>query len=93
MTVDLAITQDEIATACNPENRIIDVAGTHLDSVTVLKLAFGSGDIEAVSLDKTATENLIAVLKSLVPYFDAIEGTEVTVDTITGQATAKSPHG
>jgi hypothetical protein len=45
----------------------------------VLKLAFGNKKTDAVSLDKTAVENLVSVLKAIVPYFDAIEATSMRV--------------
>ena len=89
MTSDLGLTQDEISRASNPECRVIDVSGTHIDALTVLKLAFGNGETEAVSLDKTAVENLVSVLKAIVPYFDAIETTSISGDVDIGQIAAK----
>jgi hypothetical protein len=89
MTSDLELSQHEISVARNPAYSVVDVAGTHLDSVTVLKFGFRNRETEVISLGKAATENLIAILKSLVPYFDAIEGTSIAVDEDTGRTTAQ----
>jgi hypothetical protein len=89
MTSDLELSQDEISVARNPEYSVVDVTGAHLNSVTVLKFGFSNSETEVISLGKAATENLIAVLKSLVPYFDAIEGTSIAIDVDTGRTTAQ----
>jgi hypothetical protein len=87
MTSGLELSQEEISSAQNPEYSVVDVTGTRLDSVTVLKFGFRNRETEVISLNKAAIENLIAVLKSIVPYFDAIEGTSITVDVNTGRST------
>jgi hypothetical protein len=75
MTSGLELSEDEISTARDPRWKVVSVTGVHTDSLTVLKLGFGNGETEVVSLDHIGIENLVAVLKSVVPKFDAIQNT------------------
>ena len=87
---DLQLSQDEISTARDPRWRVVGVAGTHSDSLAVLKFAFGNGETDVVSLHGAAVESLISVLKTIVPNFDAAETTGVVVNLDTGQTTASN---
>ena len=85
MTNGLALSADEISTARDARWKVVSVTGIQADSLTVLKLGFGNGETEVVSLDHTGIEKLVAVLKSVVPKFDAIQpNAHMTVNLDTG---------
>ena len=89
MTSGLELSEDEISTAREARWKVVGVTGVQADSLTVLKLGFGNGETEVVSLDHLGIENLIAVLKSIVPKFDAIQKTlPVIVDFDTDRVAA-----
>jgi hypothetical protein len=90
MTSDLELSHEEISTARDPRWSVVGVAGTHLDSLTVLKLAFGNGETDVMSLDDAGIRNLIAVLRTIVPKFDTIAALPVGVNFETGRTTASS---
>ena len=46
MTGDLQLSQEEISTAREAGWRVVDVIGTRLGLLTVLKLTFGNGETE-----------------------------------------------
>jgi hypothetical protein len=75
MTSGLELSEDEISSAREARWKVVGVTGVQADSLTVLKLGFGNGETEVVSLDRAGIENLVAVLKSVVPKFDAIQKT------------------
>jgi hypothetical protein len=58
----------------------VDTCGKRCAETSVRK-----GETEVVSLDKTAVENLVSVLKTILPYFDAVEATSISADVDTGQ--------
>ena len=90
MTGDLQLSQEEISTAREAGWRVVDVIGTRLGLLTVLKLTFGNGETEVISLGDAAMERVVAVLKAVAPKFDAIEGLPIIVDAETGRITASS---
>jgi hypothetical protein len=90
MTSDLELSQEEISTAREAGWRVVHVTGTRLGSLTVLKLAFGNGETEVMSLNNTAIASLVAVLKAIAPKFDAIEALPIIVDPETGRITSPS---
>jgi len=85
---DLELTPEEISGARDPRWKIIGASGTHLDSLTVLKLAFGNRETEVVSLDDVGIAILVSVLKAIAPKFDSIEALPIIVDSETGRITA-----
>jgi hypothetical protein len=85
---DLELTPEEISGARDPRWKIIGASGTHLDSLTVLKLAFGNRETEVVSVDDVGIAILVSVLKAIGPKFDSIEALPITVDPETGRITA-----
>jgi hypothetical protein len=50
MTSSLELTEDEISTAHDARQRVVSLTGVHTDSLTVLKLGFGNGETEVISL-------------------------------------------
>lgn len=90
MTSDLQLSQEEISTARDSRWSVIGVAGTYLESVTILKLEFGNGETDVMSLNDRAVANLVSVLKAIVPKFDAIPTFPVAVNFETGRTTASS---
>jgi hypothetical protein len=92
MNSDLQLSQEDISTARDPRWSVVGIAGTYLDSLTILKLAFGNGETDVVSLDETAMASLVSVLKSIVPKFDAIPTLSVAVNLETGRTIASSPE-
>ena len=91
MNSGLELTEDEISTARDARWKVVSVTGVHTASLTVLKLGFGNGETEVISLDHIGIENLIAVLKSVVPKFDAIQKTApITVELDRGRVVASS---
>ena len=89
MTGGLQLSREEISTAREEAGwRVVDVTGTRLGSLTVLKLTFGNGETEIISLGDAAIESVVAVLKAVAPKFDAIEALPIIVDAETGRITA-----
>jgi hypothetical protein len=89
MSTNHRLTSSEIA-ACGEREQIVAVAGIHKDSETFLRFVFRTGDTQIVSLDESAASHLVAVLKTLVPSFQAIEGLGLTVSS-DGAVSAQSP--
>ena len=90
MTGDLQLSQEEISTAREAGWRVVDATGIRLGPLTVLKLSFGNGETEVISLGDAAIERVVAVLKAVATKFDAIEASPIIVDAETGRITASS---
>jgi hypothetical protein len=90
VTSDLQLTEDEVSTAREAGWTIVDVTGTRRGSLTVLKLAFGNGEAEVMSLGDAMIESVVAVLTATAPKFDTIETLPIIVDPETGRMTAPS---
>ena len=59
---DLQLTEDEASTACEAQWKVVGVTGERRGSLTVLKLAFGNGETEVISLGDAVIESVVAVL-------------------------------
>jgi hypothetical protein len=84
--------QVEIA-LCEEGDRIVGVGGLRSSSMTYLRFFFRNGDTQIVSLDDTGAGHLVAVLKALVPSFEAIDQSAVNVSLDDGAISAQSPYG
>jgi hypothetical protein len=58
--------------------------------LTILKLAFGNGETEVISLGDAVIESVVAVLTATAPKFDAIETLPIIVVPGTRRMTASS---
>jgi hypothetical protein len=87
---DLQLTEDEASTACEAQWKVVGVTGERRGSLTVLKLAFGNGETEVISLGDAVIESVVAVLTATVPKFDTIEALPINVDPEAGRMTASS---
>lgn len=87
---NLRITGHEIS-SCADSAQIVGVAGFLESPLCVLKFVYDTGDSQILCLDGSAIRHLVAVLKSLVPGFSAIDALPVLVDIETGAASAWSP--
>ena len=91
MSSDLQLSQEEISTARDSRWSVVGVTGTYLESLIVLKLEFGNGERDVMSLNDKAIASLVSVLKAIVPKFDAVPTLPVAVNLETGRVTASSP--
>jgi hypothetical protein len=89
MIGDLQLTEDEVSTAREAGWTVVDVTGTRRGSLTVLKLAFGNGETEVISLSDAVIESVVAVLTATAPKFDA-ETLPIIVDHGTASMIASS---
>jgi hypothetical protein len=90
MSSDLQLSQEEISTARDSRWSVVGVAGTYVESLTILKLEFGKGETDVMSLNDPAIASLVSVLKAIVPKFDAVPPLPVAVNLETGRVTAFS---
>ena len=87
-------TQDEIASLEEGDwegDWIVAVGGLRSDLSLFLRFAFRNGDTEIVCFDQCGMRHLVAVLKALVPSFEAIESPGVSVSVDDGAVSAQSP--
>jgi hypothetical protein len=84
------LTEDEVSTAREAGWTIIDVTATRRGTVMVLKLGFGNGETEVMSLNDDVLESMVAALTATAPKFDIIETLPIIVDPETGRMTASS---
>lgn len=87
---DLQLTEDEVSTAREARWKVVAVNGTRLGSLTVLKLAFGNGETEVISLGDAVIESVVAVLKANAPKSETIEALPIIVDSETERIAASS---
>jgi hypothetical protein len=53
MNSGLELTGDEISTTRDARWKVVSVTGVHTASLTVLKLGFGNGETEVISLNQS----------------------------------------
>lgn len=82
--------QVEIA-LCEEGDRIVAVGGLRSGPETYLRFVFRNGDTQIVCLDETGAGHLVAVLKALVPSFEAIDQPAVNVALDDGAISVQSP--
>ena len=70
------LTEEEMQTAIVKERGVVACAGVQHGALTVLKLAFRTGDIGTIYLDELAACHVIGVLKALFPRIEAIVASE-----------------
>lgn len=90
MPSDLKISPHEIS-SCDGAERIVGVGGFRKGPSLVLKFADGTGGTQIVCLNDYAIQHLVAVLKTLVPSFAAIDALPVMVDVGSDTQSAWSP--
>jgi hypothetical protein len=80
MMGNLQLTEDEVSTAREAGWTIVDVTATRRGTLTVLKLAFGNGETEVMSLGDAMIESVVAALTATAPKLDIVETLPIVVD-------------
>jgi hypothetical protein len=86
MIGNLQLTEDEVSTAREAGWTIVDVTATRRGTLTVLKLGFGNGETEVMSLGDAMIESVVAALTATPQRFNAIEPLPIIVDSGNGRA-------